>query len=204
MFSLDRQQAKVTGVNIRSELHGERNVPAVDVSLSFDAANDILSHFSSALRGALFAKAGKTAGPPQGELDGVQPVTDMPHLRDLGLDVSNLKLVYEGAGYSATLHIGASGRSDIVLGDCKLSRLRFQPREGGACSFSCMIQHSHVDEAVLGRLGSMIGATVDLTLAPPKADQAPLPADEKPAAKAKGAKPGDEAWPFPPKKESAS
>ncbi|MGE0745256.1 MAG: hypothetical protein AB7K86_08415 [Rhodospirillales bacterium] len=171
MFSLETQAVKITAVNPRTEIHGDEHVPAADISITFDAANDLLIDFAPTLRTMLFAKANKTSGvPQQGELDAVEPASDMPALRDIGLEPP-FKVKFEGAGYSVEIIVGITGDQNIDLDDAKVGKIRITPKEGGTVTFAMQIQASGLDEAVLGRLCTLIGSEVRMALTPPVADQ---------------------------------
>lgn len=118
-FSID-QMTKVTiqNVNVRSELHGDEHVPAADLSIKMSTSNLVLSEFDGALRGMLYQKPKGEAA--QAQLEGVEPVTDMPMLRCTTLE-QPLKLKSEYAGYTLTIDRGLGGGSNIVVGDCAQS-----------------------------------------------------------------------------------
>jgi hypothetical protein len=153
----------VANVNVRSELHGEDHVPAVDVSLKLTTSNDILSQFDGALKGMLYGKADKAARAAQAEIDGVDPVSDMPKLRCTVIE-QPIKLSKEYIGYRLVIEIGLG---QMVIEQCGVKKIRANCMEGGTVELSFQVQAANLDEATLGKLATLIGNEVDLTLTAP-------------------------------------
>lgn len=160
MFKLNHQIAKLENANPRAEVHGEDHKLAVDLKISVTLANDCLSEFDPALKGALYWKGDGS----QGEL-----LDDPGHLPALRFpEMGPLKWSKDLAGYNLTAHIGVSGSSNIFLGDCAIDKFVFEPLEGGSVSVSFRIQ-SYPDPVTLGRLCELIQQDIELTLTPPEA-----------------------------------
>lgn len=160
MFSLSNAKVKLENANPRAELHGEDHKLAVDLKLSTDAGNDMLSAFDSALKSALYWKGDGS----QGEL-----LDDPGHLPALRFpEMGPIRWSKDLAGYTITVHVGVSGSSNIVLADCAVDKFVFEPKEGGSVGISFRIQ-AHPDAATLGRICELIQQDIELTLTPPEA-----------------------------------
>lgn len=205
-FSLDAMTRVTVGnVNVRSELHGDEHVPAADISFKLTTSNGILSKFDGQLRGMLY-EAVKDANTDQAELDGVEAVSDLPKLRSVHLE-QPLRLKNEYVGYTLTIDRGLGGSSNIVLGECAVNKIKAECNEGGSVDLMFRAQASKLDADVLGKLATLIGCEVSITLTPPVAQQAPIDGtteafEADKAAKAKRGKKGDVVWPFPEQKSA--
>lgn len=171
-FSL-QQMAKVTilNVNVRSELHGDEHVPAADLSIKLTTSNLILSEFDGALRGMLYQKAKGEAA--QAQLEGVEPVSDMPLLRCTTIE-QPMKLKSEYVGYTLTIDRGLGGGSNLIVGECAINKMRADCKEGGTVDLSFRVQASKLSADVIGKLATLIGCETSITLAPPAVKQAPI------------------------------
>jgi len=171
MFSLEKTTAKITSYNARCETHGKDEVPACDIRFEVKVPNDVLSEFGSQLRAALYWKSEQPqqAQPEQGELDAVEPVSDLPNLRNPKLR-GPFEIDYEGAGYLLTVDYGLGGKSAIELGDCKVNDVKINPHEGGSVTLTFRVSHSDVDEKAAGRLSRMVKRETTITLTPPQAE----------------------------------
>jgi hypothetical protein len=197
MFTLDTPTpAKLTSVNCRSELHGKENVPAVDLKFTFDAQNIILSEFDDWLLTALYYRNDKPseAEAAQGSLDGVEVVSDVPNLR-MPLLASPIKWTKEYTGYELTIDMGLGGKSNVVLGDCAVNNVAFEPKEGGTVAVTVRVQCTKgLTEKVLGKLATLVQHDVAILLSPPEVTEPQQPIE--PAS-------GGDNWPFPKTPEQA-
>ncbi len=176
MFSLEKTTAKITSYNSRSETHGKEEVPACDIRFEAKVSNDVLSEFGSQLRAALYWKSEQPqAEPQQGELDAVEPVSDLPNLRCPKLR-GPFEIEYEGAGYVLTVDYGVGGKSAIELGDCKVNDVKINPHEGGSVTLTFRVSHSDIEERAAGKLSRMVKREVTITLTPPAAESERLAA----------------------------
>lgn len=184
-FELEEMtQVIVSNVNIRSELHGTEHVTAIDVDFKLTASNDILSSFHGSLKSMLYGPAERGDG-GQPELEGVPQVSDLTRLLCPYLEPITLKREY--AGYTLTIDYGLGGGSNIEIGDCEVSKFKIDPKEGGSVELKFRVQASGVSEATLGKVGSLIGHEVEITLLAPEERQTPIAGDGE----------RGEAWPFP-------
>lgn len=163
----DLTRCTISGVNFRSELHGEEHVPAVDVGLKLTMSNDILSQFDGSLKGMLYGKADKATRAAQAELEGVEPTSDMPKLRSSVIE-QPIRLACEYVGYKLTIDRGLGGPSNIVLDGCTVKKFKADCKEGGSVELSFQTQAANVDEATSGKLAMLIGAEVAVMLEAPE------------------------------------
>ena len=197
-FTLDEMTAvTVSNVNIRSELHGDEHVPAADISIRMTTSNTILSEFDGHLLSMLYQAPDR--GPnaqQQPELDGVEPVSNLPLLRSNKIEMP-LKLKNEFAGYELTVDRGLGAKSNIVVGDCMVNKVRVDCKEGGTVDLSFRVQAAKLSADVLGKLGTLIGNECEITLQAPTERQAPIDGTVGHPALAKKDSEPDPAWPFP-------
>lgn len=157
-FELRARPALLSSFNPRAEKHGDEPRPAADLKFRLNLAADTLDAFDPILRRMFFCKAGT-----RGDL--VDAVHDAPNLRSEKL-AGPFKLRNRYAGYTLRVHFG-SDDAHVVLADCALNKLEFDPAEGGTCIVTFRLQ-THPDAQAAGRLSMLVGATVDITLEPPE------------------------------------
>lgn len=160
-------KAKLNSVNVRSEKHGPELVPAVDLKIAIDASNDILDKFHVDLKSSLYFKA---QDDEQETLDGIDPVTSLPNLRFPKLD-GPLKWDTMGAGYTLMIDWGLGGDSNLVMSGCEINNFAFSPKEGGTVELTLRVQISGIEEAIIGKLATLVQHDIHITLT------APTPAD---------------------------
>jgi hypothetical protein len=171
MLKLEKQAARLTNLNARSEKHGEEHVPAADLSFTFDASNDVLSEFDPALKSSLYRKP--DANGDQGEL--LDQPGWMPKLRFPLMSAFKWKTSLD-KGSLVVEH----GRHRVEFAEIKTADgWSFEPKDGGTVSVTFRVQ-CYPDEKQIGRLFSMIQEDVELSLWPAKPEVEPA-----------------EGWPFP-------
>lgn len=164
MFSLERQKATFASWNARTELHGDERVPAADIKIDFAASNDILSEFDPALKSAFYRE------PHPGEEDLVDRAGDTPQLARLRFPSMKNPIKWDTklVGATVTIHYGTGGPSDIVLAECTVDNLVFDPQDGGTVITSLRIQ-CKPNEGQAGKLYELNGNEIDVTIEPPEA-----------------------------------
>lgn len=169
MFQLVTQRATLTSVNPRAEKHGDSNVPAVDLQIQFDSANDILHDLGPKLRESFFFKDSKTVASPaaQGELETVEPVSELPDLRNPQIEGA-IKLSFSGVGYTIEIDFGIGGMSNLVLEDVAVNGVKMLPKQGGTVQMTMRIQSTEPEASTMGALCQMIGNNIIVTLTPPE------------------------------------
>lgn len=153
------QRAFLANFNGRSELNGDERAPAADLKITLDLPNDILDALQPGLKGRLYhfdaerpldlADQGK-----QGD-EGYLPHLTLPDLE------SPLKWKSEMTGCRVVI---ANGQRQIVLQDCKVNAVQFEPRDGGTVHLQIRVQ-CHPDEGAGGTLFTWIQQEIQLTLA---------------------------------------
>lgn len=159
MFSLQRQNAKLTNVNPRAELHGEDKHLAADIKFEIKVSNDVLSEFDPSLKAAFYRAAEMGEGDMFSDQPGYMPKLKFPLMGPVkwGKDLS---------GYQVVVHYGVSGAHDITLPDCTVDNFKFDCQEGGTVVMGFRVI-AHPQEVDLGRLCGMIQQEVDLSLVEP-------------------------------------
>ena len=164
MFDLRNATAHIRSVNLRTEKHGPEEVPCADLKIETKQPNSLLSAFGPQLRDALYWRAPTTDG-DQGNLDGVDEISDKPNLRCPEL-APTYALKYEGAGYHVAIEQGIDGKRDIEIDAVDVNNLKFEVHEGGTITLTMRLQFK-VDEKLSGRLAMLIGREITITVTPP-------------------------------------
>lgn len=172
VFSLEDQTCTLTNFNPRPELHGEDPKPAADLSIEVSLPNDDLALFHPTLKSLIY-HYDKSGDPDlvdqarEGEKDYA------PHLRFPKLGALHYK--EEIVGAKVTIDYGL--KSDIELNGCNINKFVLDPQVGGTVIVTFRIQ-MHPDEKQAGKLYTLMGNEITLTIEPPEAD-AELDVDEE-------------------------
>lgn len=155
MFELDRTSVKLSSVNARAELHGDKRVPAFDLKFEYAADNGVLAQFAPDLRSALYKR-------PEDQEDLIDP--DRLSVLKYG-KMGAFRWDLTGKGYSLVVHYGIGGPSDITL-DADIDGFKLLPQNGGTVivMFRAVV---HPKEEQVGRLCGFIQQNVEITLTPP-------------------------------------
>lgn len=147
--------------------------PGAGLDVSITTSNSLLTTFDGALRGVLYTKnANSSPEQKQATLDGVEPVSDLPNLTELGKKLGSFSLDVEYTGYSMVIDRGMGGKSsDLDLTDCKLSGFKFKPKEGGSVEIKFRVESPDISEKLHGQLALMKTTERPITLTPPEVDQ---------------------------------
>lgn len=169
-FEIDKRACKIVNVNLRTEIHGPDEIPAVDVKFEMEAPADILAYFGPQLRQSLYQR-----DPDQAELPGVDPALTVlrnPFIKTIALD-------YEVVGAGVTIGYGVAAGIELAL--AKVGKFKLEAKEGGTVKLTFVVQAQMRDDGPRGRLGGLLKHTVDVTATPPE------PAAEN----------AQQDWPFP-------
>lgn len=166
--------AKLTDVIVLSDKDRAPDTnPGVGLDFAMTVANDHLAMFDGFLRSVLYTKNASSTKPEQATLDGVQPVSDMPNLTEIGKKLGQFGWDLELTGYTLTCDQGMGGpKSNIELGDCKLTNWRFKPKEGGSVEVKFRVESPDVNEKTHGKLALLKTREFPITLAAPEVAQA--------------------------------
>jgi hypothetical protein len=125
---------------------------------------EIIDGLDKGLRRTMFRKPLKEES-SQGELEGVQANSGMtkvlfPHLAPLtwGEDFPGYSIII-GSGLIST-------DTDEKIEDVKVSKIKLEPKDGGAVVLSCSV-HFESDAELIGALGVNQGKTIEVSLEPP-------------------------------------
>lgn len=157
MFELHQQQVKLSSVNPRAEIHGDKKKPACDLKFEYSAPNDVLMVFSPHLLVSLYTL-------PKDQDDLVDPgrFSELlfPKMGAFKWDIS-------GKGYAMLIGYGLGGPlSDIILGGVDIDGFKLVPQNGGTVIivFRAVV---HPDEEAFGKLCSLVQQMVTITLTAP-------------------------------------
>jgi hypothetical protein len=176
-FRFFKIKMKVTSVNVRQELHGEDHRLAMDIGLEFNQSNRSLDKLDPLLLQTFFWNNG------QGQLDGVEKVSDYPNLRFeyLGMPIKWIEEFTEG---QFRIHHG-DGASDIVMRDADINNIRITVKEGGTTVYNVRIQ-CHPDEEDVARVCTVLQSEVTGTIdSDPDEDADEDDEDREPASDAR-------------------
>lgn len=164
-FSIETPtQTLFSNLSTTTEIHGEKRLPAVDMKLTINAANDLLAKFHPSLMSSFYRHA------MDGEGDLVDEASDRPTILRF-LFMGPLKWDEEFEKYEMTLDLGLGGKnSNITLGECKVSKFTFDMKEGGTVSVSFNVR-AHPDEKQAGKLYEKQSQDIFITLMPPDENQ---------------------------------
>lgn len=174
---------KITDVVVLSQKNRQPDDnPGVKISIECAMPNYALTHFDGALRGALFQKKPGTVASGQQSLDGIQAISDLPHLSPIGQKLGWFHWDSEGTGYTLTIDRGMGGKSDLVLADCTIGNFRLHGNEGGTVDVRFDVESEDASEKAFGRLAKLKSTEIEATLLPPEVRQDDVE-DEAPAPK---------------------
>lgn len=148
-------------VNIRAEMFGPDPVPAVDIGFRLVGSNNLLAMFDAGLKPALYKGTGTPSDQP--ELDGVDPVSEMPELRSSSIEMP-ISLSREYLGRNMVVDYGLGGKSNIELSAVDINNFRLNCKEGGTVEIDFRAQASGLDGPTLGKLGALVKHDVKITL----------------------------------------
>lgn len=161
MFELYKQQAILAAVNPRSQKVNGELVPAADLEITFLGSNDMLTEFGTLLRDSLYWNAGKVT---QRTLADIPQISDKPDLRNPCIE-GPIKLSFVGVGYSFGMDFGIAGY--ISFDPVDVGKFRIDPMSGGLVNYAFRVQVLNPDHEKIGRLATMVGREITLTMYPP-------------------------------------
>jgi hypothetical protein len=167
MLKLKEQVAAITSVNLRTEKHGDKPVPACDIGIHFDSPAKVLDSFEKGLSEAMYAPEADAGN--QTRVPGTGDGMDGPRFRFNGV-ISAFKIKKEWPGYKAKIEWGDIATSlDMDISDIKVCKIQAEPKDGGTCGVSLQMQ-CHPQKDQYGDLALINGRDdVRITLSPPSA-----------------------------------
>lgn len=188
-------KAKLLDVVVLSQKNRQPDEnPGAKLSVELSLSNHALAMFDGHLKGFLFTKNGnESPKAKQGNLEGVEVVSDLPNLSGIGARIGVLKWSHELTGYDLVVDLGIGGKSNLEIGDCRLSGWKIRPKEGGSVAVKVNIESSDVSESAFGKLAKLKSREIQLRLTPPDVTQEDLDDVEPPPAARRGRRTGNEA-----------
>lgn len=192
---LEPTTVKLSNVQTRVEKHGDEEVMAIDLAVTWNTNNRSLTAIQKQLRNALFCNLAQESESPQAEMD--LPVDEMPNVRVPGMDYP-VKLDLQQVGARVEVAYGIDETTAIVLQLCKVHKFRITPIEGGSAEVKFAISSaSEIDDHIIGTLSILQQRDISIQLnmpdvepekplterdvfpgAPPSEPQKPLTADD--------------------------
>jgi hypothetical protein len=162
---LEPTTVKLNNVQTRMENHGDDQVLAIDLSVTWNTNNRALSAINKQLRGAFFCDLRQQADGVQSEME--LPVDELPNVRLPGLDYP-VKFDHTQMGARVEVAYGIAEESGVVLQLCKVSKFRITPIEGGSAEVKFAISSSaDIDERTVGRLSVLQQHDISIKLTMP-------------------------------------
>lgn len=156
---------KFTNMNTRAEKHGPESVTAVYLTFTMDKPNDVLSYFHGDLLSSMYT-VHERPGTEQAELDGVEPVTNLPNLRFPKM--APIKWDWKGAGYTLSIDYGLGADRALELEGLEVGKFLLDLKEGGTVEVKFQVQcNSGLTEQIIGKLAMMIGQEINIELHAP-------------------------------------
>ena len=155
MLELSRHTMKIAHLNLRTELHGDEEVSAVDIKLSFDVPNHVLEQLSPGLRDSFFE------APDDPDLLG----PDAQHLTHVKYPkLGTVKWDGEVSPVGVEIHTGnGKGKGDLIFPDATFGKLTVTFKEGGTCSCTARAQVQPSPDEV-GKLSALLKHEVPVSL----------------------------------------
>lgn len=182
--------ARVREIEVLSQKNrAEGENVGAKLSLEFTASNYLLTGLDGYLRGLLFGKDDKAKrAEAQAGLDGVEPVSDMPVLTNVGKRCGWITWTQDLTGYELLVSIGiAAEASNLRMTDCEITGLRFQGKEGGSCLFRCNVESPNVSARDWTIIAGLKSRDIEIThLKAPEVAQADVESIEAARSKRKG------------------
>lgn len=160
MFEVEEGKVKLTGMNTRTEIHGEELKIAVDLDFKWETGNGCLALFAPALRSCLYAREEDlvTAADPNEE--NLRTLRFAP-LGVLRWDAGDL------VGGGLRFHYGTTEKSHVVFDDVNVGKYKLECKEGGTVLVSFQVQ-VHPNEKQVGQLANLLQIReCTITVTPP-------------------------------------
>lgn len=152
-------EVHLASVTNRIEKHGDEDVPAVSLSVSFTTENTLLDLIDPGLRHALF-KAKPDAEPELPEMEQTTPV-----LRCNSIEKLTLTTMHEG--WRLAMDQGIDETAPLEFGGCKVDKVTVDAHQGGSVTIKMRVGTSDVDAERLGKLAVNNGQSIWIKLLKP-------------------------------------
>lgn len=161
MFQLDKQDAKITNLNLRKERHGDQDVAAADFTLNLRASALLLDTIDKKLRKVFFESPGK--GEQQAlPIDGnTLTALAIPYLREQKLD-------QKFDGYEVEFGSLLEQIEPLFFADAKVTLNKAVFIEGGSVEIALKVSMTIDEDDDAPLLAVWRRGEVKLTLTPPE------------------------------------
>lgn len=151
-FTLNRDRCKFVHMNIRTEKHGDQDVPALDLQFTMDTANNLLSKLDPDLRAALYRK------------DDNRDLIDGDHMPALRFPLLGPEFKFGLEIKRAVLRIHTDDDMTIKLTGGKANNFKIEPLEGGTVNWKFRVQFSEPDQDAIADLAGLLQQPVLVSL----------------------------------------
>ena len=114
----------------------------------------------------MLARKAPVEGKKQGQLDGIEQL----ELTEIGAHVKRIPWVYDQTGCIVEIDRGMGGSSNLVLRDCLVHRVSFQPQKGVSARVQWTIDAPGLNDATRGKLTGMKATEMPITQVGPAVD----------------------------------
>lgn len=168
MLNLNKTAVKFTNFNARSELNGDKRVPAADINCTAQLPNSVLNDFAPGLLNALYEPPKNPDLAEQADPDSATSL----RFPQMGLPL-DWELVLEDRTLTIDYGLG-DDKSNIVMGECKVHKVKITPQNGGTVSVAFQIS-AHPDEKQAGWLYDHQQSEIYISIEAPASDDAQQP-----------------------------
>jgi hypothetical protein len=173
-----KTKATITGVESHNIGVGAKETrQGLRLTVKLKKPNTILADFHPLLRGIYYEKQG-SAAKEQKQLDGIDPVTDLPQLTELGSKLGKITWPDEQSGSTLTVYRGIRDDAAFRLKDGLAHKFRLTMNDGGTVEEEFSFDVADLDSETAGELLLMVGSETDIELAAPEVVQEELPAEK--------------------------
>lgn len=157
--------------------------PALCVNFKTPMPNTVLGALHKSLRTVFYEKLGNPTRTQQ-QLDGIDPVTDLPQLTELGEKLGAIHWPDEQSGSKLLIYHGIGAAPSYTLRDGTVRKVKCEPKEGGTVDVHWQFYTADIDAETIGELAVLKSHDVDLELSAPEVLQQSIeeesPQDDEP------------------------
>ena len=159
--------ARLDDIEVLSQKNRQPDeAPGVKLHLEMTLSNHALPTLAGHLKGLPFErneaaapKVTKTKDNQTGTLTGVEPVSDLPNLSNVGKHVKRIKWSEEVTGCVAVIRFATT---EFPLDDCSCGPFTILPKEGGTCVVKFPLEAPNASEKVFAKLAKFKSRDIDV------------------------------------------
>lgn len=170
---LEPTPARLEDIEVLSQKNRQPDeAPGVKLHLSVTVPNHALSTIDGRLKGWLYEKnEGKSPAPlvtkrkdnQSGELEGVEPVSDLPSLTRMGKMLKSIVVHEEFSGYSAEIRFATTV---LPLEDCIIpSGMKITLKDGGSIIAKFCLEIANASESMFAKLAKYKSREIEIMVA---------------------------------------